>query len=71
MSERLLIAGSLQNSGGDSVECNVNETRPSSDISAQKSQDFLHVAVVTVEMGDKSAEATSHYSSALMATPGW
>lgn len=71
MSERLLIAGLLQNSDGDSVECNMNETRPSSDISAQKSQDFVHVVVVTAEMEDKSAEAISHHSSALMATPGW
>lgn len=50
MSERLLIAGLLQNSDGDSVECNMNETRPSSDISAQKFQDFLHVVVVTVKI---------------------
>lgn len=50
MSERLLIAGLLQNSDGDSVECNMNETRPSSDISAQKFQDFLHAVVVTVKI---------------------
>lgn len=49
----------------------MNETRLSSDISAQKSLDFVHVLVVTVKMEDKSAEAVSHRSSALMATPGW
>lgn len=35
----------------------MNETRPSSNISAQKCQDFVQVVVVTVAMEDKSAEA--------------
>lgn len=70
VSERLLIAGLVQ-WWWFSGMWHESKTRPSSDISAQKSQDFVHAVVVTVEMEDKSAEAISHCSSALMATPGW
>lgn len=55
MPVRLLIAGFIQRSDGDSVECQLPETRPPTGISAQKSQDFVDVVVVAVETEDKAA----------------
>lgn len=54
MPVRLLIAGLIQKSDGDSVECQLPETRPPTGISAQKCQDLVDV-VVAVEMEDKAA----------------